>query len=291
VGLQAPCFNSSATPKFSYDTSTANAQGVSEADAALDAAAGLGLTTADQRGTIITFDMEYFPTNNAACRDAVKAFVNGWTGRLRARGNRAGVYAVSSVMSDYALLSHAPDNVWLAQWNQPYYYTTTASVYDVPFVDNSLWANHQRLHQYTGGHAETWGGVTLNIDSDVLDGSLALLPCVAFGVAVTPSIGGTAAVKTAPNCEGGYTPQSAIQVVVTPTNGYLFTGWGGPSTGSPVQHTSAQFAEQVSAAGQGAAIGLSNPLTVTIDTTSTVTATFGVITSQIYVPMVGTGAE
>jgi uncharacterized repeat protein (TIGR02543 family) len=49
--------------------------------------------------------------------------------------------------------------------------------------------------------------------------------------------------------------------VVTPTAGYLFTGW------------------------LGAASGLSNPLTVTIDTTSTVTATFGIISSQIYLPM------
>jgi hypothetical protein len=104
--------------------------------------------------------------------------------------------------------------------------------------------------------------VTLNIDSDVLDGSLARLPCVAFGVAVTPSIGGTAAVQTAPNCGSGYSPQSAIQVVVSPTNGYLFTGW------------------------LGATGGLTNPLAVTIDTTSTVTATFGVISSQIYIPMV-----
>ena len=227
VGLQAPCFAITSTPRFSYDLATAYAQGVSEADAALEAAAGLGLTTADQRGTIIYYDMEYFPTNNTPCRDAAKAFVDGWSGRLRARGNMAGVYAVSSVMSDYALLTHAPDNVWLAQWNRPYGYTTTASVYNVPGIDNSLWSNHQRLHQYTGGHDETWGGVTLNIDSDVLDGSLARLPCVAFGVAVTPSIGGTAAVQTAPNCEGGYTPQSAIQVVVTPTAAYLFTGWLG----------------------------------------------------------------
>jgi hypothetical protein len=32
-----------------------------------------------------------------------------------------------------------------------------------------LWVNHQRLHQYKGDHNETWGGVTINIDSNFLD--------------------------------------------------------------------------------------------------------------------------
>ena len=39
-----------------------------------------------------------------------------------------------------------------------------------PYVSDSLWANHQRVHQYKGGHKETWGGVTINIDSNYVDG-------------------------------------------------------------------------------------------------------------------------
>jgi hypothetical protein len=35
-----------------------------------------------------------------------------------------------------------------------------------------LWANHQRVHQYKGGHRETWGGVTINIDSSYVDGAV-----------------------------------------------------------------------------------------------------------------------
>ena len=31
-------------------------------------------------------------------------------------------------------------------------------------------ANHERVHQYTGGHDETYGGVTINIDSNAVDG-------------------------------------------------------------------------------------------------------------------------
>jgi hypothetical protein len=36
-----------------------------------------------------------------------------------------------------------------------------------------LWARSQRIRQYTGGHDETWGGVTLNIDSNVVDSLVA----------------------------------------------------------------------------------------------------------------------
>lgn len=41
-----------------------------------------------------------------------------------------------------------------------------------------LMINHQRMWQYAGGHYETWGGVALNIDCDVIDGIV---------VAVTPA--------------------------------------------------------------------------------------------------------
>ena len=45
---------------------------------------------------------------------------------------------------------------------------TTASSY-MPAWDV---ANHQRLHQYLGGHDQTYGGATLNIDADQLNVNL-----------------------------------------------------------------------------------------------------------------------
>jgi hypothetical protein len=39
-------------------------------------------------------------------------------------------------------------------------------------VDDTLWTNHQRIHQYRRGHEESWGGVTIDVDSDVLDGAV-----------------------------------------------------------------------------------------------------------------------
>ena len=35
------------------------------------------------------------------------------------------------------------------------------------------WANHQRLHQYRGGHNDTYGGAELNVDSDYVDAATA----------------------------------------------------------------------------------------------------------------------
>jgi hypothetical protein len=46
-------------------------------------------------------------------------------------------------------------------------------VWDVACLSNGLWVNHQRIRQYAGGHGETWGGVTLNIDCNVIDGIVA----------------------------------------------------------------------------------------------------------------------
>ena len=43
-------------------------------------------------------------------------------------------------------------------------------MWDVYNLSNSLWNNQQRIRQYTGGHNETWASITLNIDSDIIEG-------------------------------------------------------------------------------------------------------------------------
>ena len=60
----------------------------------------------------------------------------------------------------------APDMVWIAHWNGD---PSTAS----PYVPAELWNNHQRIHQYRGGHVEIWGGVAINIDNDAVDAAVA----------------------------------------------------------------------------------------------------------------------
>src|SRR5436305_1910435 len=78
----------------------------------------------------------------------------------------AGVYgSAASTIRDMIPLAQAgtgPDAVWLGHWNG------VQSVFGDSYVSDSYWADHQRLHQYSGGHKATYGGVTINIDSNVL---------------------------------------------------------------------------------------------------------------------------
>ena len=68
-----------------------------------------------------------------------------------------------------------PDNVWIAHWIAKKY-DPDATVWDTPCLDpGGLWSHHQRIKQYAGGHKETWGGESLTIDSNVLDGEINLL--------------------------------------------------------------------------------------------------------------------
>jgi uncharacterized repeat protein (TIGR02543 family) len=259
VGPQAPCTNYST--RFAYDTTLAQNQGIDEANAAIERAAALGLTQPDKSATIIYYDMEYFDTGNAACRDAAKAFVSGWAGQLRTRANKAGVYAINTVLSDYSAITNVPDDIWIAQQGYSTY-TSTASVWGVPYITDMLWVNHQRLHQYTGGHDETWGGVTLNVDSDVLDARVVALPCYTLSVGVSGPGDGAASIQSPPNCGSGYFANSSVQLQGIPGAGFLFTGWTGDA------------AEQ------------SNPLALYVDGNKNLVANFAAIQSRIFIPLV-----
>lgn len=172
VGPQAPC--SVYSRRFSSDPITAYAEGAAEAEAALAAAQKLGLSEADGSGTIIYYDLESFDTTGESCIAAVQAFVSGWTDRLHGAGSQSGLYgsACNPRIDRFALIASPPDAVWVAQWNRDAY-DPDLSVWGIACLDNTLWSRSQRIRQYTGGHDETWGGVTLNIDSDVVDGLVA----------------------------------------------------------------------------------------------------------------------
>jgi Rv2525c-like, glycoside hydrolase-like domain len=161
VGLQAPCTTCTSCSKFSTNTSTAASQGTSEATSASGAAASLGLTN-----TIVYYDLEAY-NDNSSCSAAVKAFVNAWVSQMHVKGNLAGVYgSPSNANSDWLGLAHVPDDVWIADWNGQ------DTVWNLSPLSNSVWANHQRIHQYVGGHNETYGGVTFNMDTNDLDGAV-----------------------------------------------------------------------------------------------------------------------
>jgi peptidoglycan hydrolase-like protein with peptidoglycan-binding domain len=144
---------------------TAQAQGAYEADVAANAAAALGIVS----GSVLFYDLEAFPMTDAGCRASSLWFLHGWTNRVHARGYLSGVY--SSAASGMNVLDDArvtpgnpvalPDAIWIADWN---------GVADAnsSYIRSDGWSG-RRVHQYKGGHTETWGGVTINIDSNYLD--------------------------------------------------------------------------------------------------------------------------
>jgi Domain of unknown function (DUF1906) len=163
VGLQAPnnsCGCAAITP------SQASAQGTAAAQDAVNDAQTLGLGP----GTPIYDDMEYY-SRTQANTSAVLAFLASWTSQLHADGYLSGVYgnsnsAITDLVSQYGTSYPEPDDVWMANWNGQQ--TTNDAA-----VPSSDWASHQRLHQYRGGHNETYGGVTINIDNDYVDAATA----------------------------------------------------------------------------------------------------------------------
>jgi hypothetical protein len=161
VGLQAPCVSQAGLALI--NPSTAAADGAAAADDAVSRASLFGFAA----GSPLYFDMEGYKTNSPACTQAVQAFLGGWVSRLRSRGYLAGVYgSAASTIRDLipsAGTPTGPDAVWIANWNGK------TDVFGDPYVPDSYWVNHQRLHQYSGGHKETYAGVTINIDSNSVD--------------------------------------------------------------------------------------------------------------------------
>ena len=163
VGLQAPCVGQSGLQKLSTSLATAASQGRAAADDAIAKAQALGIPG----GSPLWFDMEGYRVGNAACSDAVRAFVGSWDDELRVAGFMPGIYgSAASTIRDVGALPTPPDLAWIANWNG------VESVFGDRYVSDALWANHQRIHQYKGGHKETYGGVTINVDSNIVDSAV-----------------------------------------------------------------------------------------------------------------------
>ncbi len=167
VGLQARCTNyryrMSKYPPKAYQ------EGRTEAEQAIQVAQGLGLTNAAGQGSVIYYDLEHYDIRNEECNQAAQAFINGWVERMNELGMIGGVYSTGRPLSQFADLPNPPPVIWAAHWIFPAY-ASEATVWNVLGLPNELWNNRQRLRQYAGGHNETWGDVTLNIDSNVMDG-------------------------------------------------------------------------------------------------------------------------
>jgi hypothetical protein len=161
VGLQAPTSACSSCAKLT--SSQATAQGTAAAIDAVEEAGAVAMGP----GSPIYFDMESYSQTSSASA-ATLAFLEAWTAELHALGYLSGIYSssasgiedlASQIGSGYEL----PDDIWIANWNGQQ--NTVESV-----VPASAWSPHRRIHQYRGGHNETYGGITINIDNNYVDG-------------------------------------------------------------------------------------------------------------------------
>jgi len=164
VGLQAPTTSCGSCAKLS--PGSASLQGAAAAADAVNQARSVGIG----EGSPIYFDMEGY-SRTASASSATLTFLAAWTSRLHALGYDSGVYSSSSsgiadLASRIGSPYQQPDDIWIANWNG------RANTAD-PYVPASAWANHQRIHQYRGGHNETYGGVTINIDNNYVEGATA----------------------------------------------------------------------------------------------------------------------
>jgi peptidoglycan hydrolase-like protein with peptidoglycan-binding domain len=157
-------------PDATRGYSKARAQGRDEAREAVGVATGLGIAP----GSTLWYDIEAFDISRTDCRESALSFLSAWTNQLHARGYVSGVY--SSAGSGVKMLDDAqtdrpgqyamPDQIWVARWSG-----VPGQVNDArtTYLRETSWMPHRRVHQYRGGHNETHGGVTINIDSNWLD--------------------------------------------------------------------------------------------------------------------------
>jgi len=173
VGPQAPC--TTLRNRFSYNVDEAYQQGVDNANQAFARLKELNLTNPNGTGSIVYYDLEYFPYSTQ-CSAAARSFVNGWTTRLRQLGTRSGLYATSSNITQNAFwnISQPPYAVWIAEWYRTPGFRPDETVWDLRHLSNGVWIYNQRILQYSGTFTGTWGGVSISIDSDVSEGPVAV---------------------------------------------------------------------------------------------------------------------
>lgn len=144
----------------------ARKQGVREAGTTAADAAAYGIP----RGSTLWYDLEGFDLSNTHCRESALSFTSGWVRRIEELGYVSGFYSSASSgikMLDDARVNrpgrfHLPEQIWIARWDGVADTSTT-------YIREDGWRPGGRMKQYRGGHTETWGGVSINIDSNFLD--------------------------------------------------------------------------------------------------------------------------
>jgi len=191
VGYQAPCFKNNPNSRvqkkrMSTTTSTARSQATSDGKEVVAAAKKYGFGG----GSVVYLDMEYYARADTKCDAAVRQFIDAWNKQVVASGYKPGLYSSGSAAIRSIDLLRAkppagytfPHHMWIAWTNK------VANTDGGPYLSDSGWKNHQRIHQYWNGVDVKFGGHTINIDKNYLDvgkGSVASADPKPCGVTMT----------------------------------------------------------------------------------------------------------
>ena len=120
-------------------------------------------------GSPIYLDVEPWLVEDPACDAVVRKFIEGWVDGVHYFGYMAGLYSTPLTGIRVEAEGTDPsrsrvDAIWVARWNG------TPGIYETPVADAFA---GRRSHQYTGDHWETWGGIPLAIDSNLVEGPVA----------------------------------------------------------------------------------------------------------------------
>jgi Rv2525c-like, glycoside hydrolase-like domain len=164
VGPQAPCWDGGNGVLIS--PGKAAAQGNAAGLDAVSDARYFGLPA----GSPIYYDMEAY-TGGTTCKQAVLSFLGAWDRAVAACGYVTAVYSsrdsgiknIEEWTTAHNQGFTPPDAIWVALWD------------GVPSLagDHVAWPLTERSKQYTGSANVTVGGITLNIDKDVVGGPVA----------------------------------------------------------------------------------------------------------------------
>jgi hypothetical protein len=106
---------------------------------------------------------------------AVLTFLDAWDRQLQVSGYVSGVYSsAASGMVDLQTTSSIdghqlaePQAIWFALWDNAVNLTGS------PYLTPAVWPASARSKQYAGPQVVTVGGISLNVDSDLVDGPVA----------------------------------------------------------------------------------------------------------------------
>jgi uncharacterized protein YraI len=193
---------------YRYAATGAAARGSADGTDAVSHARGLGLLP----GSALYADVEHYDRTSASCVAAVRTYVSEWTRALHRNGYLAGVYVhQDSGLRDLAASYFSgslvrPDAVWVARWDD------VATLTGWPTAGDTLWAEWQRAKQYRGDHVETWGGVSLSIDSDIIKGPVATV-AKTYRVTTTTPLNVRSGPTATSSIIGQLQPGSAVAVI------------------------------------------------------------------------------